>query len=83
LLKFWSALPTTVLPLPSTRVIKTTTTTTLRSPVSLPSWSALLFAYQKGDEVIYNNMKYRCVTFHRSYAGAEPSPLTWALWRKI
>jgi len=62
------------LPLPST------TTVTIPKP-SL--WSALLVAYQKGNEVIYNGMKYRCVTSHRSYAGAEPGPLTWALWQKI
>jgi hypothetical protein len=64
----------------------TTTTTTPPTPhsiVRISLWSSLLVAYQKGDVVIYNGMKYRCVTSHRSYAGAEPSLLTWALWQKI
>jgi len=77
--KHWSLLSTIILPLPST----TATTNNPHRAVRLSLWSALLVAYQKGDEVIYHGMKYRCVTSHRSYAGAEPSPLTWALWQKI
>jgi len=61
----------------------TTTRTTPHSAVRLSLWSALLVSYQKGDEVIYNGMKYRCVAPHRSYAGAEPSLFTWALWQRI
>ncbi|UJR32265.1 hypothetical protein I4U23_019730 [Adineta vaga] len=73
------------LPKPTTTTTRTTTTsiTTIRSLARIPVWSSLLVAYQKGDEVIYNGIKYRCVTSHHSYAGAEPSLLTWALWRKI
>ncbi|CAF3451530.1 unnamed protein product [Rotaria sp. Silwood1] len=71
--KHWSILSTTT----------TTTTTMTMATTNLSSWSSLLIAYQRGDDVMYNGIKYRCVTSHRSYAGAEPSPLTWALWRKI
>ncbi|CAF2122164.1 unnamed protein product [Rotaria magnacalcarata] len=67
-------------PPPTTTAMSITTT---HSPVRISSWSALLVAYQKGDDVIYSGMKYRCVTSHRSYAGAEPGLLTWALWRKL
>lgn len=60
----------------------------LASAKSLPStgtplWSGILVSYQKGDIVLYNGVKYRCITSHRSYTGAEPGPLTWALWQKI
>jgi len=75
--KQWSKLSTMILALSST------TTTTPRSTVRLSLWSALLVPYEKGDEVIYNGMKYRCVTSHQSYSGAEPGLLTWALWQKI
>jgi hypothetical protein len=61
----------------------TTTTTIPHSIVRISLWSALLVSYKKGDEVLYNGMKYRCITPHRSYAGAEPSLLTWALWQRI
>ena len=66
-------------------ILTTTTTTKATSRASVHSslWSALLVPYQKGDTVMYNGMKYQCIKSHRSYAGAEPSPLTWALWRKI
>ncbi|CAF3540673.1 unnamed protein product [Rotaria sp. Silwood1] len=73
--KHWSILSTTT--------TTTTTTTITMATTNLSSWSSLLIAYQRGDDVMYNGIKYRCVTSHRSYAGAEPSPLTWALWRKI
>lgn len=84
--KHWSLLLTLLMPLLSSTTVPTTTTpimTTSQSIVRLSRWSALLVAYQRGDEVIYNGMKYRCVTSHRSYAGAEPGLLTWALWQKI
>ena len=58
--------------------------TTRSVPVKVrKSWSGLLVAYKKGDDVIYNGIAYRCITSHQSYAGAEPSPLTWALWRRL
>lgn len=79
--KNWLLLFTIIRPLLSSTTAPTTfaTTTTVRLPV----WSSLLIAYQRDDEVMYNGRKYRCVTSHRSYAGAEPGPLTWALWQKI
>lgn len=49
----------------------------------IPLWSGVLVAYEKDDIVLYNGVQYRCVTSHRSYTGAEPGPLTWALWQKI
>jgi hypothetical protein len=57
--------------------------TTSQLTVRVSLWSALLVAYKKDDEVLYNGMKYRCASSHRSYAGAEPGPLTWALWQQI
>jgi hypothetical protein len=80
-----SAITTTTVPT-TTMTIATTTTTVLITPqlaARLSLWSALLVPYRKGDEVIYNGRRYRCLTPHKSYAGAEPSPLTWALWRRI
>lgn len=81
-------------PTTTTTTITTTTTTTTTSSTTialttipttqrLRVWSALLVSYERGDEVIFDGFRYRCVTSHRSYAGAEPSPLTWVLWRKI
>ena len=64
-------------------IVSTLPTTTIMTTARLPSWSGSLVDYQRGDDVMYNGMKYRCVTSHRSYVGAQPSPLTWALWRKI
>lgn len=61
-----------------------TTTTPIPTITTRSSlWSALLVAYQRDDEVLYYGRKYRCVAAHRSYAGAEPGPLTWALWQKV
>lgn len=74
------------MPLLSSVTATTTTTTPMISTTTtmrLPVWSSLLIAYQRDDEVLYDGRKYRCVTSHRSYAGAEPGPLTWALWQKI
>ncbi|CAF0918643.1 unnamed protein product [Adineta ricciae] len=61
----------------------TTSAAIIRSVAQISMWSSLLVPYKKGDEVVYNGTKYRCVTSHRSYAGSEPSLLTWALWRKV
>ena len=94
--KHWALFLTMIMPLLSpttaptttmTTTMATTTTTTVLTTHQLAArlslWSALLVPYRKGDIVIYNGIRYRCVTPHRSYAGAEPSPLTWALWRRI
>ncbi|CAF4542593.1 unnamed protein product [Rotaria sp. Silwood2] len=75
--KYW------LVPSPKHWSVLSTITTTTMTNANLSSWSSLLIAYERGDDVIYNGMKYQCVTSHRSYAGAEPGPLTWALWRKI
>lgn len=81
--KHWAKLSTLILALSTTTTTTTTPPPAPHSTVRLPSWSALLVEYEKGDKVIYNGIKYRCVTPHRSYAGAEPSLLTWALWQRI
>lgn len=81
--KHWFLMFTMIRPLLSSTTIPTSTTTSPPSTVRLPVWSSLLIAYQRDDEVMYNGRKYRCVISHRSYAGAEPGPLTWALWQKI
>lgn len=79
--KHWSLILTMIMPMLST--ITTTPMTTTTTTIRLPVWSSLLIAYQRGDEVMYAGRKYRCVNSHRSYAGAEPGPLTWALWQKV
>ena len=82
----WSLIFRVIRPLFSLTTIPSTSTSTMTFPsstVRLPVWSSLLISYQRDDEVIYNGRKYRCVTSHRSYAGAEPGPLTWALWQQI
>jgi hypothetical protein len=66
--------------LPSTTA---TTTTTARSSLGLTTWSSDLFEYKTGDEVMYDGVKYRCVSPHRSYPGAEPGVFTWAWWQPI
>ena len=58
-------------------------TTTTRAPLGLTTWSADLFDYQIGDEVMYDGVKYRCVGPHRSYPSAEPGILTWAWWERV
>ncbi|CAF3625173.1 unnamed protein product [Rotaria sp. Silwood1] len=60
-----------------------TTITTTRRPLGLTTWSSDLFDYQIGDEVMYDGVKYRCVAPHRSFPGAEPGVLTWALWEPV
>jgi len=84
--KHWSLLLTILMPLLLPTTVPTTTTTIMTTPQStgrLSRWSALLVSYRRGDEVIYNGMRYRCLTPHQSYAGAEPGLLTWALWKKV
>ncbi|CAF4997600.1 unnamed protein product, partial [Rotaria socialis] len=71
-----SAVLTTIISSSPTTTTTTMSMTTTHSPVRISPWSALLVAYQRGDDVIYSGIKYRCVTSHRSYAGAEPGLLT-------
>ncbi|CAF0837106.1 unnamed protein product [Adineta steineri] len=59
------------------------TTSTFRAPLGLTTWSSELFEYQIGDEVMYDDIKYRCVAPHRSFPGAEPGVLTWAWWQRV
>ncbi|CAF4194654.1 unnamed protein product, partial [Adineta steineri] len=59
------------------------TTSTFRAPLGLTTWSSELFEYQIGDEVMYDDIKYRCVAPHRSFPGAEPGILTWAWWQRV
>ncbi|CAF0742985.1 unnamed protein product [Adineta ricciae] len=83
---WWPTNPSTwwSTPTPTNSASKfSTTTTTARPPLGLTTWSADLFDYQIGDEVMYDGVKYRCIAPHRSYRGAEPGLLTWAWWERI
>lgn len=62
--------------------------TTARATTSRPSggvttWSASNVQYKVGDVVMYEGAKYLCVHAHTSFPGAEPSPVTWAWWKRV
>ena len=52
------------------------------SPGGAAAWSSNGVEYKVGDLVTFEGVVYECTYFHISYPGAQPSPVTWALWKR-
>ncbi|CAF1289427.1 unnamed protein product [Adineta ricciae] len=63
--------------------VTTAQATTSRPSGGVTTWSASNVQYKTGDIVMYEGTRYLCVHDHTSFPGAEPSPVTWAWWKRI